>query len=76
MKRTAIVLGGLAQVAAFAVLLIVVQPPQSVYFLTPVVGGIVGALSSDRFQSEIWTPVGQEYSERCSRSESPSQLRR
>jgi hypothetical protein len=57
-KRTAIVLGGLAQAAAFAVLLIVVQPPQSVYFLTPVVGGIVGALSSDRFQPEYMDAGG------------------
>lgn len=51
-RRTAIVLGGIIQAVLFAVLLIVVQPPQLVYLLTPAVAGIVGAVSSDRFQSE------------------------
>jgi hypothetical protein len=52
MKTTAIVLGGLTQAVAFAVLLVVVQPPQLVYLSAPAVGGVVGALASDRFQSE------------------------
>jgi hypothetical protein len=51
-RRTAIVLGGIIQAVLFTVLLIVVQPPQLVYLLTPAVAGIVGAVSSDRFQSE------------------------
>ena len=52
MKTTAIVLGGLTQAVAFAVLLVVVQPPQLVYLSAPAVGGVAGALASDRFQSE------------------------
>jgi hypothetical protein len=45
-------LGGLAQVALFVVLLVAVQPPQYVYLSTPVAAGVIGALLSDRFQSE------------------------
>jgi hypothetical protein len=56
-------LGGIIQAVFLTVLLIVVQPPQLVYLLTPAVAGIVGAVSSDRFQSEyIETPAGQEWS--------------
>lgn len=52
MGKTPILLGGLAQAAVVAVLLVAVQPPLAVYAATPAVAGVVGALSSGRFQSE------------------------
>lgn len=52
MEKTPILLGGLVQAAVVAVLLVAVQPPLAVYAATPAVAGVVGALSSDRFQSE------------------------
>lgn len=52
MRKGAILLGGLAQAATVAVLLVAVQPPALVYAVTPAVAGAVGALLSDRFQSK------------------------
>ena len=53
MERTVPVLGGLAQVAVFVALILVVQPPTYLYLATPAVAGLVGALLSDRFQKEF-----------------------
>ena len=52
MRRLAVLLGGVAQAALFAVLLVVVQPERNAYVVTPVVAGVVGALLSDRFEAE------------------------
>lgn len=53
MERAVSVLGGLAQAAVFAVLLVAVRPPLYIYLATPAVAGLVGALLSDRFQKEF-----------------------
>jgi hypothetical protein len=52
MRHAPIVLGGFAQAAVVAVLLLAVRPATAVYAATPAVAGAVGGLASDRFQSE------------------------
>lgn len=52
MGRLPILLGGLAQAAAVAVLLVAVRPPAAAYAATPALAGVVGALASDRYRSE------------------------
>ena len=53
MKRSAPVLGALAQAAVFAVLLVAIRPPLYAYLATSAVAGVVEALLSDRFQEEF-----------------------